>query len=171
MYVTGHRLASSHPTLIRVQNIAAPAAQLVEHKLGGRVGSVDVVVAPRSAIAGLIVDAHRGLFGRNQRCQGRTLRCYGTTTISPAGVLVIINADKCRRDTQTDATLIHELVHAVQFGRPGARDAVIRGLRNNYGIDVMTDAEAAKANRQVDRNEDEAEALERLARKLARVTA
>lgn len=171
MQITGHKLGSRHrPILDRTRLIAAPAARLVEQHMGGRVGRVDIAVTVRSGIPDLIIDAHRPLFGRQDRHAWTGMRCFGVTTISASGVLIVINAEKCRGPA-LDQTLLHELGHAVQFGRPGARDLIVRSLRNNYGIDAMTDAEADAANRQVARDEDEAEALERLARKLARVAA
>ncbi|MFD8771420.1 hypothetical protein [Streptomyces sp. NPDC059916] len=171
MQITAHRLGrSQQSTLDRIASIAEPAARLVQQHMGGSVGHVELAVTGRSSIPDLIVQAHRPLVGRLDRRQVRLLRCYGTTTINPAGTLVIINADKCRRVSEIDKTVVHELGHAVQFARPGARNLLIRSLRNNYGIEAMTDAEAHAANRQVDADEVEAEQLERLARKLTQLT-
>lgn len=168
--ITAHRLGRGHQaTLDRVRSIAAPAARLVQQHMGGTIGHVDLAVTDRAGIPDLITQAHQPLFGRVDRRRGPRLRCYGTTTISPAGTLVIINADKCRRASDIDKTVLHEFGHAVQFARPGARTLLIRSLRNNYGIEAMTDAEAHAANRQVDADEAEAERLERLARNLTQL--
>lgn len=170
MRITAHRLnRSQQATLDRVASIAEPAARLVQQHMGGSIGHVDLAVTGKSDIPDLIVQAHRSLFGRVDRGQVRRLRCYGTTTVNPAGTLIIINADKCRRASDIDKTVLHEFGHAVQFARPGARTLLIRSLRNNYGIEAMTDAEAHAANRQVDADEAEAERLERLARNLTQL--
>lgn len=171
MQITAHRLSrSQQPALDRIASIAELAARLVQQHMGGSIGHVDLAVTGKSGIPDLVVQAHRPLFGRVDRGQVRRLRCYGTTTVSSSGTLVIINADRCRRASDVDKTVLHELGHAVQFARPGARALLIRSLRNNYGIEAMTDAEARAANRQVDADEVEAERLERLARKLTRLT-
>lgn len=170
MRITAHRLGRGQQTILdRVASIAEPAARLVQQHMGGSIGHVDLAVTGKAGIPDLVVQAHRPLFGRVDRSQPRRLRCYGTTTINSAGTLVIVNADRCRRTSDIDTTVVHELAHAVQFARPGARNLLIRSLRNNYGIEAMTDAEAHAANRQVDAHEREAERLERLARQLSRL--
>lgn len=167
MRITAHRLGRGQQAILdRVASIAEPAARLVQQHMGGSIGHVDLAVTGKSGIPDLVVQAHRPLFGRADRSQSRRLRCYGTTTVNSSGTLVIINADRCRRDSDIDKTVLHELGHAVQLARPGGRNLFIRGLRNNYGIEAMTDAEARAANRQIDADEAEAERLERLARKL-----
>lgn len=170
MQITAHRLGRSRQaTLDRIASIAEPAARLVQQYMGGSIGHVELAVTGNSSIPDLIVQAHRPLLGRVNRRQVRSVRCYGTATISPAGTLIVINADKCRRTAEIDKTVLHEFAHAVQFTRPGARALLIRSLRNNYRIEAMTAAEATAANRQVDADEVEAERLERLARKLTRL--
>ncbi|MGW1950259.1 hypothetical protein ACWCRC_38895 [Streptomyces sp. NPDC001940] len=170
MQITAHRLGRGQQQILdRVAMIAAPAARLVQQHMGGSLGHVDLAVTGKSNIPDLIVQAHRPLFGRVDRRQVRRLRCHGTATISPAGTLIVINADKCRRPSEIDKTVLHEFAHAVQFTRPGARTLLIRSLRNNYGIEAMPDAEAHAANWQVDADEVEAARLERLARQLTQL--
>ncbi|MFE4671099.1 hypothetical protein [Streptomyces sp. NPDC056723] len=172
MQISAHRLGRSQQQILdRVQLIAGPAARLAEQHMGGSIGHVDLIVTPRSAIPDVLTQAHRPLFGRRvNRSHWKQFRCQGTTTINPAGTLIIIDADKCRRTAYIDVVVLHEFGHAVQFARPGARALLIRNLRNNYGIEVMPDAEGHAANRQVDADEAEAARLEHLARKLAQLT-
>lgn len=171
MQITAHRLGrGGQATLDRIQMIAGPAARLAEQHMGGSIGHVDLVVTPRSAIPDVLTQAHRPLFGRRaNRSHWKQFRCQGTTTINPAGTLMGIDADTCRRTAYIDVIVLHEFGHAVQLARPGARNLLIRSLRNNYGIEAMPDAEAHAANRQVDADEAEAARLERLARKLTQL--
>ncbi|MFE0794743.1 hypothetical protein [Streptomyces mutabilis] len=156
-------------TTDRVHAAADAATHIVEQQLRGRVGPVNLAVASSSGMWDLVADAHRPMFGRQDpRVWQHDRHAYGTTTITASGVLVVINAQSCRgRQTEIDKTLLHELTHALQFNRPGARALIEASIANNYGIAPMTEREAAAANRQVDTDEREAVRLERHHRQLA----
>ncbi|NUQ97525.1 MAG: hypothetical protein HOY79_13555 [Streptomyces sp.] len=170
MRIVAHRSAARHKTTVgRVQEIAAPAARLVQQQMGERLPPVEIAVTAYRGLPDLLSKAHQTIVGRRRLPKETArMRCKGTTTLTRTGVLVVVNAEACRGDLrEIDATLLHELVHAIQYGRPGARDRGIRHLRNNYGIDEISQAEADAANRQVDLDEAEAERYERLAIHLA----
>ncbi|MEU6365742.1 hypothetical protein ABZ876_08295 [Streptomyces sp. NPDC046931] len=171
MRFIAHRVGRQHQaTIDRVHAAVDAAVDIVEREIRGCVGPLEVAVSNTSDMWRMVVDAHRPMFGRQnarlwQRHEGHA---FGTTTITPGGVLVVINAQTCRgRGIEIDKTLLHELTHAVQFNRPGARALIMRSLANNYGITPMTEAEAKAANRQVDAEEREAERMERHHRLLA----
>lgn len=157
-------------TIDRVHAAVDTAARIVQDEIRGSVGSLQVAVSNTSGMWQMVVDAHRPMFGRQsprswQRDGGNA---FGTTTITSSGVLVVVNAQACRgRTVEIDKTLLHELTHALQYNRPGARDLITRSLANNYGVTPMTEAEAKAANRQVDADEREAERMERHHRQLA----
>ncbi|MFF6966259.1 hypothetical protein ACFY9G_23190 [Streptomyces anthocyanicus] len=155
-------------TIDRVHAAADAATRVVEQQLRGRVGPVDLAVASSSGMWDLVADAHRPMFGRQDpRVWQHNRHAYGTTTITTSGVLVVINAQACRgRQVEIDKTLLHELAHALQFNRPGARALLEANIANNYGIRPMTEREAAAANRQVDADEREAARMERHHRQL-----
>ena len=167
-----HRVGRQYQaTADRVHAAVDAAVDIVENEIRGCVSSLEVAVSNTSDMWQMVVDAHRPMFGRQSArlWQKDGGNAFGTTTVTRSGVLVIVNAQACKgRDIEVDKTLLHELTHAVQFNRPGARDLIMRSLANNYGITPMTEAQAAAANRQVDADEREAERMERHHRQLAK---
>jgi hypothetical protein len=171
MFATAHRVSRQYQATVDRVNVAVDAAtRIVEAKVRGCVGPVEVAVASSSGMWELVAEAHRPMFGRQDpRAWQHDLNAYGTTTITKSGVLVVVNAQACKdRMVEVDKTLLHELTHAVQFNRRGARDLIVRSLANNYGIEPMTEAEAKRANRRVDADEREAARMERHHRLLAK---
>ena len=170
-FITARVGRQHQATLDRVHAAVDAATAIVQRETGSRVGSVSVAVANTSDMWRMVVDAHRPMFGRQdarlwRREEGNA---FGTATITSSGVLVVVNAQASKgREVEIDKTLLHELTHAAQFNRPGARDLLMRSLANNYGITPMTEAQAAAANRQVDADEREAERMERPHRLLAK---
>ncbi|WHM30240.1 hypothetical protein OH540_09415 [Streptomyces sp. BPPL-273] len=156
-------------TTARVHAAAGAATRIVEQKMRGRIGPIDLAVASSSGMWDLVADAHRPMFGRRDpQVWQHDRHAYGTTTITATGVLVVINAQACRgRQSEIDKTLLHELTHALQFNRPGARKLIEASIANNYGIRPMTEREAQAANRQVDADERQAARMERHHRQLA----
>ena len=171
MRFTAHRVGRQHQaTIDRVHAALGPAVEIVEDEIRDRMGHLQLVVSNTSDMWQMVVDAHRPMFGRQDARPWRREggHAFGTATITSSGVLVVINAQACKgRPAEIDKTLLHELTHAAQFNRPGARDLIMRSLANNYGITPMTEAQAAAANRQVDTDEREAERMERHHRLLA----
>ncbi|MEU8642280.1 hypothetical protein AB0C91_10215 [Streptomyces sp. NPDC048674] len=167
-----HRIGRQYQaTADRVHAGVDAAIAIVEKSARGRVGSLEVAVTNTAGMWETVVAAHEPLFGRRKSKEWRRNEGspFGTTTVTSVGVLVVINAQTCRgRTVEIDKTLLHEITHAVQFNRPGARDLLMRSLSNNYGLTAMTTAEAAAANRQVDTDEREAERMERHHRQLAK---
>lgn len=167
-----HRVSRQHQATIgRVHAGVEAAIAIVEKSARGQVGSLEVAVTSTAGMWETVVAAHEPLFGRRKSKEWRHNEGSpaGTTTITSSGVLIVINAQVCKgRTVEIDKTLLHEITHAVQFGRPGARDLLMRSLANNYGLSAMTLAEVAAANRQVDSDEREAERMERHHRQLAK---
>ncbi|MFD8949438.1 hypothetical protein ACFV0B_11345 [Streptomyces xanthophaeus] len=171
MDVSGYQLHRRYaPILARVQGIAEQAAFLVQQRMRERMAPTRIVVAARKHCPEVV-----------EQSQQRTLRVQskpvwrgprwdnlGLTTPTPEGVLVVFDAGALKPEPQhwVDETVVHELVHAVQFSRPGVRERSLKGMRNNYGIEPMSNVGAWKANRIVARDEREAQALEVLAREI-----
>ncbi|WP_405531542.1 hypothetical protein OG592_27135 [Streptomyces avidinii] len=169
MDVAGYQLARRYaPVLDRVQAIADQAAFLVRQKLRGQMPPVRIVVAAKKHCPEVVIRSQQQILGVNT-LPTRSERCdyLGITTLSPDGVLVVINAGSVGSDQRMlDETVVHELVHGVQYGRPGTREIALKGLRNNYGIERLSHPKAWKLNRQISRDEREAEGLEYLARQI-----
>ena len=168
--VRGYRLPRQYQAdLAHVDRVAGAAAQIVSRRMGARIDRTEVVVTISQMVSDVLIEAHRSLFGHHPAIWGLKRMDHaicGFTAINKAGVLVVISADRCQPSSKLNATLVHELVHAAQLSRPGARDAAVRNLRNNYGIDRMSGREVRAVNRLIDADEREAERLERLASEL-----
>lgn len=152
------------------------AVSIVEREMREQLTlGVNLQVSNSRQIADLVVEAHRPLFGRQSAREVRNNMPrdpFGTTTITAGGTLIVINAQKCRGSHKEIAkTLLHEIGHAIQLGRPDVHARKIAALRNNYGFEPLTDEQAAQLDAHIDDEEDEAAALERLWRKLHRTVA
>ncbi|MFI8499433.1 hypothetical protein ACIGFK_13190 [Streptomyces sp. NPDC085524] len=169
MDVSGYQLARRYaPLLERVQQIADQAAFLVRQRMRERMVPTRIVIAAQKHCPEVVIRSQQQTLGVNT-LPLRSERCdyLGITTLSPEGVLVVINAGSMGSDQRTlDETVVHELVHVAQYGRPGAREIAIKGLRNNYGIEKLSHPKAWKLNWQISRDEREAQALEPLAREI-----
>lgn len=169
MDVTSYQLHRRYtPILARVEEIADQAARLVEQRMRERMPPTRLIVASEKHCPVALIDNYRAALQTEIYPPGRPETDYmGITTISPDGVLVLINAEAHNGDLrQLDETVVHELVHAVQYSRPGMRDKEIQGIRHNFRLERMRIRSAWRQNRQTTRDEHEAEALEYLAREI-----
>ncbi|MFD3568463.1 hypothetical protein [Streptomyces sp. NPDC058667] len=167
MQVTAYKLGAQYrPGLARVEAIVDQAARLVQNKLGERIGHVEFVVTDTRGYGDSILAAEQRVLGTRTRSRYAPPPSLARTTLSPSGTLIVIDA-QATPNHEVDTTVVHELVHAAQFGRPGVRDAVLAGIRNNHGIEKAGGwLKAQLENRKVDAHEREAIRLEALARKL-----
>ncbi|MFE7580773.1 hypothetical protein ACFU5Y_04295 [Streptomyces gardneri] len=167
MQVTAYQLGSGYQSaLARVEAIAAPAAQLVQKKLGEQIGHVEIAVTDTRGYRDGIVAAEQRILGTRTRSRYDLPPSLAHTTLSPSGVLILVDVQATSRP-ELDKTVVHELVHAAQFGRRGVRDAVLAGIRNNHGIEKAGGwLKVQLENRKVAAHEREAIRLEFLARKL-----
>ncbi|MDJ1138543.1 hypothetical protein [Streptomyces iconiensis] len=152
----------------RVRDIAQEAASLVARRVGA-LPRTELILTNGRDLGKLATDAERAVAGGGSAGRRPDESVFGRTVLSPGGVLVLVNADRHtgRGRDEVDTTLVHELVHAAQFHRPGARAELLAGLRHNYGIEPISDSRARAMNRRIDRDEREATRLERLARHLS----
>lgn len=169
MDVSGYQLHRRYGHILdRVAAIADRAAFIVAQRMRERMPPTRIVVAAKKHCPEVVVQAQQQTLGVNTypRC-GERAEYLGITTVRPEGVLVVINAGETGPDRRLlDETVVHELVHAVQFGRPGTREIALKGLRNNFGIERLSHPKAWQLNRQVGRDEREAESYEYLAREI-----
>lgn len=173
MRLLTYRLGRQHQSVVdRVDQVMDEAAKMIGRRERRGVGSVEIAVTVEDGIPDLICAAHEQLFGRSDWDAWAGPGRAGTTTLNRSGSLVIINAQSLhgRRD-DIDRTVLHELTHAAQFNRPGARDRHAKGTAYNLGIGWLTDAELRAGDREMVRDEREAETAERLHRQLARAVA
>lgn len=171
MDVSGYRLSRRYvPLLERVQEIADQAVRLVQQKMRERMPPTRIVVAAQRHCPDVVTQGAHQVLGISSRplYSAHAAGYFGITTLEAAGSLVVINAGGLVKQPrhELDETVIHELVHAVQFGRPGARELIVKSLRNNYGVEKLTLTRAWKTNRGIAKDEAEAQALESLAREI-----
>lgn len=171
MDVSGYQLNRRYaPLLARAQEIADQAAFLVQRRMRERMTPTSIVVAAQKHCPEVMTQAAQRVLGvpARPRYKESAVGYLGVTGLDVAGTLIVINAGSLIKEPRhwLDETVIHELVHAVQFGRPGMRELSLKGLRNNYGIEKLSVPQAWKANRRIGKDESEAQALEVLAREL-----
>jgi len=168
MQITPYKLDARHqPGFARVEAVADNCSGIVIRELGEGTGHVEIRVTNRRHFAEAVMEAEQEAIGVTRRpLLSDGYDNWGFTTVSARGAVMVIDVESCRTRREIDRTLIHEHVHAAQLRRPGIRDAVLAGLRNNYGIDQLAKREARLLNRQVAAHEREAARLERFERQL-----
>jgi hypothetical protein len=101
---------------------------------------------------------------RAWKYQRRTARDKAGMTLPThrGRVLVMLHTPVVRDEQQLQLTLTHELVHAVQFGRPGIADRVLTAHRHDLGLGEQSARWLADYDRLVTAHEAEACRLEDL---------
>lgn len=165
--VEPYRLHRSYlPALHRAEGVAGQAAQLVTRQMRERLPHVTIRVSGERLLGLAVTEAEQQALGTDRlpmgTCRGRDV--YGACTLGPAGAVIVINAKAVIEDQCLSTTLVHELVHAVQLNRPGGIQHRMTALRGKFGLHSA--GPTAAFNRQHDRNEREAQALEVLAKEI-----
>lgn len=174
MRLVEYRLARQYrPVLYRVDLVMDEAARMIGQRERGGLGTVEIAVTVTDGIPDLICAAHEQLFGTSDWGAWAGPGRHGVATLNPAGSLVVINAQSLvGKQDEIDKTVLHELKHAAQFNRPGAWESARKGIAFDfYDIGWMTDGELRSFDRRVQRDEREAEGVERLHRQLAAAVA
>lgn len=177
MLVTVHQSGGGAGCLKqRIEAIADQAGELVAHHLGGMAPTPRIVLTNGTGLSTLLHRADLELLGdvaRSRSLKERIGRyrhersCFGATALTRAGALVLINGARHHGNLrELDATLLHELAHACQLGRPEARQLKITFMRMRYGLESRDDAVRAAMYRRLDIEEQQARNLEALARRL-----
>ncbi|MCQ8831778.1 hypothetical protein [Streptomyces malaysiensis] len=177
MNITVHGQArGSRQMAIRLEQIAIPAGNLISRRLKAPLPDVEFVLTDGVGVDRLLHQAHAALGGPGKptTIRGRIAtkikarRAFASTAMTHSGVLILINGPEHRGNLhQFDRTVVHELVHAVQFNLPGARERHITYLRMCAGY-APDRAFLRNYERLIDARECEAEGLESLARQLPR---
>ena len=173
MRLLTYRLGRQHQAVVdRVDLVMEQAARLVGQSERRGLGTVEVAVATAEGMADLICAAHERLVGASDWDAWFDSRRAGFATPDRFGCSLIVNAEVLRGDrSEIDKTVLHELKHAFQFNRPGAWASARKAIGFDYGIGDMTDHELRAFDRRIQRDEREAEGVERLHRQLAKAVA
>lgn len=144
--------------------IAACAAAVTQH-MGEDLPPTTVTLTTRSSLAWLHVAAHSA--GATLQARAwylwtvyREARDAAAVTVAlPDGTVRILldsSVLATRTAREVDGYLTHELVHAVQYARPGQHARLVAGARHNLGLQQLTDTAVAQGRAAADAFEAEA---------------
>lgn len=174
--VSTHKLPGYGSTLRTARRLTEQAVRLVNRAVPGRMPDVEVVLTTERGMVDLMAAADIALAGHaDRRALNRAVRqsrrtardCQARAIPKPdGGALVLIDADKHPTPGAFAVTLVHELVHAVQFSRRGVRERIVRDTRAALGIERQTGRQAREHIRLLKQEENEAYGCEHLADQL-----
>ncbi|AYG81473.1 hypothetical protein DWB77_03621 [Streptomyces hundungensis] len=174
--VTTHKVSGYRQTQRTAQYLADQAGRLVARSVSGRMPDVQIVLTTARGLAELATAAEAELAGGvDKRALSREMRHAVREARDVAGravplvdgsVLVLVNVDQHRTPDDFAVTLVHELVHAMQFSRKGVSGRIIRDRRHCFGVERQTRRQAREHERLMREEENEAYGREFLARQL-----
>ncbi|MFC7309459.1 hypothetical protein ACFQVC_35270 [Streptomyces monticola] len=170
------KLSGYNSTLRTAKRLAAQAVPLVERAVPGRMPNLQITLTTPRGMAELAVEAEAELAGEvDKRAKARELRDANriardhsgrAVPLVDGGVLVAINVEQHRTEAEFAVTLVHELVHAMQFSRKGVRERVVREVRDAFGVEKQSRRQAREHERALEDEEREAYGHEYLANQL-----
>ncbi|MFD8572455.1 hypothetical protein [Streptomyces sp. NPDC059639] len=174
--ITTHQLRGRRDLERDTKRLTPHAMRHVSRAVNGQMPAVEIALTNPKGMAELAVTAEAKLSGCTdrraiERARKATLRhardASGRAIPRPDGsVLVLVNGDQHRTTEDIATTLVHELVHAMQFSRRGVLDVIVRDLRDTYGIERQSRREAREFGRTLEQHEREAYGSEHLANDL-----
>ncbi|GGQ66205.1 hypothetical protein [Kitasatospora griseola] len=153
----------------KVARLLPDAARTVQRHMGEAMPPTTVRLAHPSEFGPAVLaaaDASAGLWRTTlvntlhrraaREAQGMTVPTHD------GGALVLLHIAAVRDPDQLHTVLVHELVHAVQMGRPSIAANALARTRHALGIEHRDRRWLADHDASVDRDEDEAYRIERL---------
>lgn len=174
--VSTHKAFGHRQSLRTAKQLARRAVPLVNRAVPGSMPDVQIVLTTARGIAELSVAAEVELVGGASRwAQAKAVReanrhareaAGRAVPLADGGALILLNLDQHRTPADFAITLVHELVHAMQFSRRGVRERVIADVRDAFGLQRQSHRERRESARALEREEDEAYGREFLAAQL-----
>ncbi|MEV0439943.1 hypothetical protein AB0I84_44955 [Streptomyces spectabilis] len=174
--VSTHKIPGYGATARTAKQLAPQAVRLVERAVPGRMPDVEIVLTHTRGMAELGSAAEAELAGvldtrsrnRAERAARRLARdAHGRAIPRTAGsVLVLVNVDQHANPGQFAVTLVHELVHAMQFSRKHVIELFVRDTRAQFEVERQSRRQARQHARLVEQHEQEAYGQEYLADRL-----
>ena len=174
--VSTHKLPGYGSTLRTSKRLTEQAVKLVARSVSGRMPDVEVILTNERAMPELMVAADIALAGAADRralkratSESKRIARGAQARAIPrpdGSTLILINADKHPTPADFAVTLVHELVHAMQFSRKGVLERIVRDTRDGLGIERQSRRQAREHEQQVELDENEAHSREYLAEKL-----
>lgn len=164
-------LETGGPFFLRRQadKLLPAAVDAVQSHMRETVPATTVRFVHASGFASAVIEATGGRpsllnTARNWNHQRTVAReATGMTLPTHQGpVLVLLHTPAVRDREQLWPTLVHELVHAVQMGRPGIADQVLDAHRHDLGLGRQSRRWLADYDQLVTAHETEAERVEHL---------
>ncbi|MFD6496205.1 hypothetical protein [Streptomyces sp. NPDC060188] len=172
--VSTHKLFGYRATLRTAKQLATPAVKLVNRTVTGSMPDVQITLTNPRGMAELATLAEVELAGggvdkrvaqreeRHAAREGRSV--FGRAVpLADGSVLILINVDRTESPGEFAITLVHELVHAMQFSRKGVRERIIRDRRHCFNIERQSRRQSREQERCHDEEEREAYSREYLA--------
>lgn len=171
--VSTHKLFGFRATLRTAKQLADTAVKLVNRSVPGSMSDVQITLTNPRGMAELATTAEAELAGgvdprvkdRAERAAAREARDAAgrAVPLADGSVLVLINVEQNDSPGEFAITLVHELVHAMQFSRKGVRERIVRDLRDGFKVDRQSRRQAREHERCLDEEEREAYSREYLA--------
>lgn len=174
--VSTHKLPGYGATLRTAKRLTEQAVKVVHRAVPGSMPDVQVTLTTERGMAELSAAADIALAGSADRratrravSEGKRIArtaCARAIPRPDGGVLVLVIADKHPSEAEFAVTLVHELVHAMQFSRKGVIERIVRDTRDGLGIERQSGRQAREHLRLLRQEEQEATGREYLANQL-----
>ncbi|WP_326722107.1 hypothetical protein OHT59_24485 [Streptomyces sp. NBC_00243] len=174
--VSTHKLPGYGATLRTAKRLTEQAVRIVNRAVPGHMPDVEVTLTTERGMADLTAAAYLALAGSaDRRAVNRATReakllardAAACTIPRPdGGALVLVIAERHASEGEFAVTLVHELVHAMQFSRKNVIEQVVRDTRDAFGIERQSRRQARDYERLVEQSEHEALGHEYLANQL-----
>ncbi|WP_405615665.1 hypothetical protein [Streptomyces sp. NBC_00076] len=174
--VSTHKLPGYGPTLRTTKRMTEQAVRIVNRAVPGSMPDVEVILTNERGMAELGAAAYTELAGvldkrtrarAERECLRRARDVSGRAIPRADGsALVLLNVDQHPGEAEMAVTLVHELVHCMQFSRKDVVESIVRDARDSFGVERQSRRQAREHERAVEQDEREAYGKEHLANQL-----
>ncbi|MCL7424244.1 hypothetical protein [Streptomyces sp. YS415] len=174
--VRTHKIPGYGPTLRTATRLTEQAVPVVNRAVAGTMPDVEVILTNERGMAELMAAADVALAGaldrrtlanaeRAARKVARDIQANAIPRLD-GSALLLIDVDKHPTPAEFALTIIHELVHAMQFSRKGVLERCVANARDRFRIERMSRRQAREHDRLLDQEEAEAYGHEYLANRI-----
>ncbi|MDH6608458.1 hypothetical protein M2164_004093 [Streptomyces sp. SAI-208] len=171
-----HKIPGYGATLRTTKRMADQAVRIVNRAVPGSMPDVDIILTNPRGMAELGTAADAELAGvldkrtreRAERAALKLARDVAGRAIPRANgsALVLVNIDQHATPGDMAVTLVHELVHCMQFSRKNVVERIVRDVRDAFRVERQSRRQAREHERLVEQDEREAYGKEYLANQL-----
>ncbi|WP_030671980.1 hypothetical protein [Streptomyces cellulosae] len=171
-----HKIPGYGPTLRTTRRMTEQAVRIVSRAVPGSMPDLEVILTNPRGMAELAAAASAELAGvldkrtraKAEREALREARDVSGRAIPRAdgSALVLLNVDQHPGEAEMAVTLVHELVHCMQFSRKNVVERIVRDTRDGFRVERQSRRQAREYDRAVEQDEREAYGKEYLANQL-----